>query len=315
MEVKLQTPLQAQLTRSLSPVEISERNKAAQEKISQAIKNGALNSAEYLSIDLSKLSNENRLLVEDTKPTKKVTVDSGSFINMNYRNVADDAVFKIDGVVFSKNKAEDAQIVLRNTISYLPTAGSNLDYKDYASMGIAINSVSAWADKNLTEEQSTVIKKTIQNYTDSITASESETQNNMEVSIDESKYYGATISNNETDKMINQMREQLSKITGKTYASSYGNVVSQQSATNRELASSVKDLFANIDLQNSASINEAYNNYKEMVTPAYNSIGMTNQQNGLNNVLKQTISSFAKQISGSNVILASISNSRVDISA
>jgi hypothetical protein len=72
MELKLQTPVQVQLTRSPFAVEISERNKAVQEKLNGIFKNGALNSAKYLSIDVSKLSSENHLLEEDTKPVKKV---------------------------------------------------------------------------------------------------------------------------------------------------------------------------------------------------------------------------------------------------
>jgi hypothetical protein len=68
-------------------------------------------------------------------------------------------------------------------------------------------------------------------------------------------------------------------------------------------------------LQDSASINEAYNKYRELVTPAYNSYGITNQQNGLNNILRQNISSFAKQISGSDAILTGMNNQRIDISA
>jgi hypothetical protein len=315
MDLKLQSPVQAQLTREFSPVELSVRSKAVQEKINETIKNGGLNSAERIDVDLSRLSGENRLLAEDTSPCRKVTVDSSSFVDRNYDNMADDAVFKIDGVNFSKKEVENAQKVIRCAASYLPTVGSNLSYGDYASMGIAINSVSAWADNNLTAEQSSVIKKSITDYTDLMTASERENQKNMGVSIDDSKYYGATVSNEETDKMINQMREQMSKFTGNTYAPSYGNVVSQQSATNRELTSAVKDLFANIDLQDANSVKEAYSKYKEMATPAYNSIGITNQQNGLQNVLRQDISNLAKQISGSNALLANIRNSGVDITA
>lgn len=315
MEVKLQTPVQAQLTRLTSSVEISERSRAVHEKLTKNIKNELLNSAKRISVDLSRLSNENRLLTENTAPSKKVTAASSALININFNNVANDAIFRIDGVQFSKNEVESAQKVMRNAISFLQTAGSNLDYKDYASMGIAISSVSTWADGNLSEEQSSVLKKAIKDYTDYMSASERENQQRMGVSIDDNKNYGATISNGETDKMINHLKEHLSKVTGKNYAHSYGNVVIQQSATNRKLTSDLKDLFVNIDLTDADSVQQTYQKFMEMVTPAYNSYGITNQQNGLNNVLRQNINNFAAQISASNAFLAKIGNNAVDITA
>lgn len=313
MEIKLQTPVQAQLTRLSYSTEITEKSKNVQERLQKLIKEGKSDSSKCLCVDLSRLSGENRLLTEDTRPCKKVTAVSSAIINNDYSNVATDAVFHIDGVTFSKKEVEDAQKVLRNSISYLPTAGSNLDYKDYASMGITINSVSAWADNNLSEEQSSVIKKTIQNYADSLSSYERENQKDMGVSIDDSKYYGATISNDDTDKMINQLKEHVSKVTGKAYVPSYGNVVTQQSATNRELTSSVKEIFTNVDLTDEKSVQQAYKKFTELVTPAYNSHGITNQQNGLKNVLGQNINSFAKQISDLNALISNMGNNGVDI--
>lgn len=42
--------------------------------------------------------------------------------------------------------------------------GSDLDYKDYASMGIASSMVNSYAKDNLTDEQVAVIDKTVQEY-------------------------------------------------------------------------------------------------------------------------------------------------------
>lgn len=315
MEITLQAPVKAQLTKPQQTVTLSVQNKTIQENFRKSFNNGELAYANSLSIDFSRLSEDNRLLVEDTRQSKKVTMDSNSLINMNYSNVANDAVYKIDRVEFSKKETEDVQKILKHAVSYLKTPGSNLDYRDYASMGIAFNSLSAWADKYLTEEQSNVIKTAISNYTDLMAASESENQIKMGTLIDESKYYGATVSNDEMDKMINQMEIQLSKITGKTYSPSHGNVITQSSATNRELTFAIMDLFSNIDLKNTDSVQNAYSDYKKMVTPAYNSFGISDQQNGLNNVLGQDISLFTKQISDSNAFLAHIATNGFDITA
>jgi len=90
-------------------------------------------------------------------------------------------------------------------------------------------------------------------------------------------------------------------------------VVILQSATNHELTSAIRELFTNTDLSQSDSVEQAYQMFKEMVTPAYNSYGITNQQNGLNNVLRQNINSFEKQISDSNAFIANMGINGIDI--
>ena len=66
-------------------------------------------------------------------------------------------VYNIDGVTFTAAELSASREVMKNAISMLPTKGSSLDYKDYASMGIASNMVSSYAQKNLTQEQAGVI--------------------------------------------------------------------------------------------------------------------------------------------------------------
>lgn len=313
MEIRLQAPVQVQMTRTVLPVDTSEKSKIIHERVSEAINVGKLDCAKHLFVDLSGLAGVNRLLTQSTDLSSKVTADSSIFTDNRYYNVTDDAIFRIEGISFTKNEIDKARKVMKNAISYLPTAGSSLDYKDYASMGIAINSVSDWADSNLSEEQSGVIKKAIRIYMDFLSFSERENQQNMGVVIDSSKYYGATVCNDETDMMINKLRDHLSKVTGMTYTPTSGNVVTLQSATNHELTSAIRELFTNVDLSDSDSVKQAYHMFKVMVTPAYNTYGITNQQNGLNNLFKYNINGFEKQISESNAFNANMGINRIDI--
>lgn len=308
----LPAPVKAQLTKSTQISAPSERTKAVQEKINNSMKNDILNGAKQISLDLSQLSGENNLLKEQTGPTTKVTADSDVFFkdNLYYLNIAEDATYKIDGVQFSKNEVDTIKEVLKKAISTLPTVGSNLNYSDYAAMGIAINSVSSWADEKLTKDQSEVVKQSIQNYTDNMVVAERNMQEATGVKIDNSKYYGATISNDETDQMINYLKETVSKVTGQLYKPSVNASALQQSATNTTLCSSIKDLFANVDLHDNDALKNAYEEYKNMVKPAYQEYGLTQH---LSTFYSEDINKFAAQISTSLSAMQSIGINRVDL--
>jgi hypothetical protein len=51
---------------------------------------------------LTGFSGENRLLTQSTDLSSKVTADSSIFTDSRYYNVTDDAIFKIEGISFTK---------------------------------------------------------------------------------------------------------------------------------------------------------------------------------------------------------------------
>ena len=91
----------------------------------------------------------------------------------------DNITYEIDGVTFTNAQMKACKEVVRNAISALPVKGSDLDYKDYASMGIATNMVNSYAKENLTEEQAAVINKSMEEYINSLTQAEKERQNSQ----------------------------------------------------------------------------------------------------------------------------------------
>lgn len=88
----------------------------------------------------------------------------------------------------------------------------------------------------------------------------------------------------------------------------------EQSASNEQLANTIRALFQNIDLQDGNVVNGAFAKYREIMTPAYRANGIENtmHHDSLSHVLEQDINRFSVQIVNANAVLKGIGSS-VDI--
>ena len=255
--------------------------------------------------------------------TKTLSVDRSEVIDNVFSKTGDNITYDIDGVTFTNAEMKACKEVVRNAISALPARGSDLDYKDYASMGIATNMVSSYAKENLTEEQAAVINKSMEEYVNSLTQAEKERQSSQEYFTDEQEGVGNTgnlntyystrmkLSNQAADSLKSQMAN-LPEQTRKTLlanlesVSQKGSIV--QSASNKELSSTIKNLFQNMDMKDEKALNSVMKQYKEFMTPAYLANGLRNtaNNNSLTNALDQDISGFVKQIANANAITGNV---------
>lgn len=110
-------------------------------------------------------------------------------------------------------------------------------------------------------------------------------------------YYGLSqiMDENEADA-FNKMKEELSKVTGKTYPKSVAGqyLGTAQIATNQELIKNIKILFENVDLSNKDAVNQAMEKYQELIKPAYTSNGISLKS--MSNVIEQDVGAFTAMI-------------------
>lgn len=246
---------------------------------------------------------------------RTLSVDRSEVVDNVFSKTGDNITYNIDGVTFTNAEMKACKEVVRNAISALPVKGSDLDYKDYALMGIATNMVSSYAKENLTEEQAAVINKSMEDYINSLTQAEKERHNSQGYFTDEQEntYYGVRmkLSNQAADSLKSQM-DNLPEQTRKTMlanlegATKRGSVV--QSASNKELASTIKVLFQNVDMKDEKALAAAMKQYRELMTTVYQASGIHNtaNNNSLTHVLNQDINGFVKKIANANAIIDNV---------
>lgn len=242
-------------------------------------------------------------------------VDRSEVVDNVFSKTGDNITYDIDGVSFTNAEMKACKEVVRNAISALPARGSDLDYKDYASMGIATNMVSSYAKDNLTEEQAAVINKSMEDYINSLTQAEKERQDSQGYFNDEqgNTYYNVRmkLSDQAADSLKSQMTD-LPEQTRKTLLANIKGVTQRgsvvQSASNKELASTIKTLFENVDMKDEKALNSVMKQYKELMTPVYQSSGIRNManSNSLTGVLDQDISRFVTQIANANAVTGNL---------
>ena len=281
--------------------------------------------AEKSSGTMRKMSDEEvkEMHQKQQNQPKTLSVDRSEVIDNVFSKTGDNITYDIDGVTFTNAEMKACKEVVRNAISALPAKGSDLDYKDYASMGIATNMVSSYAKENLTDEQAAVINKSMEEYINSLTQAEKERQNSQGYFTDEQEGVGNTgnlntyyntrmkLSDQAADSLKSQMAN-LPEQTRKTLlanlegATQRGSVV--QSASNKELASTIKTLFENVDLKDEKARNAAMKQYRELMTPAYQANGLRNtaNSNSLTEVLDQDVNGFVKQIANANAVTGNV---------
>ena len=273
--------------------------------------------AEKSSGTMRKMSDEEvkEMHQKQQNQPKTLSVDRSEVIDNIFSKTGDNITYDIDGVTFTNAEMKACKEVVRNAISALPTKGSDLDYKDYASMGIATNMVNSYAKENLTEEQAAVINKSMEDYINSLTQAEKERQDSQGYFNDEqgNTYYNVRmkLSDQAADSLKSQMTD-LPEQTRKTLLANIKGVTQRgsvvQSASNKELASTIKTLFENVDMKDEKALNSVMKQYKELMTPVYQSSGIRNMahSNSLTGVLDQDISRFVTQIANANAVTGNV---------
>lgn len=234
------------------------------------------------------------------------------FFRKDMPQVTTDGSYMVGGASFSKEELEQCRVVMKAVAENINCGigkGTNIDYNDYAQMGIAVSSVKAYASEHLTEEQAAVVNRAMQEYNEALINLEKQTYADGTYVESEyeglSDYYGKArvLNDGETDA-INKLKEEMSRITGRYYAPSVkGMTAVVQSATNEKLIGEITDLFTDIDVTDEQSINAAIEKYKELMRPAYIAYGMNDTHGSLTRVLNQDAANFKMQIS--NMLMAS----------
>ncbi|MBR4983023.1 MAG: hypothetical protein IKY94_10725 [Lachnospiraceae bacterium] len=274
-------------------------------------------STEEVTAMREKARNEQRLL----------NVDRSEIVNNVYWKTGDNITYNVDGVSFTNEEMKACKEVVKNAIAALPTKGSDLDYEDCAAMGIAANMVNTYATEHLTVEQAEVINKSINDYLDSLVQAEKERHAQSGYFIDDTEGVGGKgelnkcyavrqqLSEEAAESLRSQITSNLPENTRNTlldnleHASKQGSVV--QSASNEQLADTIRTLFQNLNLSDGNAVNDAFARYREIMTPVYKANGIENTVNhdSLSHVLKQDENRFSMQIANAKAVLNSIGSS------
>lgn len=169
------------------------------------------------------------------------------------KSLNEEDTYTIDGVTFTGMEMKQFKALYNGIASMLPPLQDDLDYRDYARMGIGISTAKAYAKENMTEEQAEIVEKVIRYYTDKIQYMEEAMLKNMNVKTDSTKRY--------YNRLVDVTKDVKAEET--TYAKAVG------SASDKGLTKQIMELFSNINLFHSDSIQNAINTYKQIIIPAY----------------------------------------------
>lgn len=309
------------------------RNQAAIETANKKLSGKSVKELQKNVGTLRELTEEE--VSEQCKKTKEeprvLQADRSEFVNNIYSKTGDNITYEIDGVRFTNEEMKRCKELVKQAVLELPSMGSDLDYEDYAAMGLAENMVSTYAKEHLTEEQAKVLEQSISGYMEQLINAEKERQSGEGYSIDQrdrigptgelNNYYAVrkTLGESAAESFKKLLNEKLPEQTRNTllanlkHAQTSGSVV--QSATNRELAGMIRELFKNTDIKNPASVSSASNRYKELMKPVYQSYGImdTAQHKSLNHVLNQDVNRFDMQAARAKAVMGGL-GSTVNVS-
>lgn len=292
--------------------EKQENYRIDQEKVKDSFKQGKTLSKDVVELSKEALTYKGNLNPDEIKndsDVRKVSVDHtlDAFFRKDLPSASSDVNYSIGGVTFDKEEFEKARLVMNEATAGIGCGvGKNtyIDYRNYAQMSIAENAVGSFADANLNEQQADVVKKAMSEYGQALVKMQDDLMGNGS-HVDSpyerfSDYYGKVYVLGDTDlKALNDIKQQLGKLTGKTYGKSEQGTVSVISAaTNQKLINDVSDLFSNLDYTNQDEIDSAMEKYKALMTPVYEAY--YDDQNGSAkaslNLINSDIKDFMKQI-------------------
>lgn len=177
-------------------------------------------------------------------------------------NTESDNNLSIDGTVFTKDELQKSVGLLKGAQGELSshiTESKLLDYMNYAHFEIARNIVDKYSKKNLNAEQGELINKALNSFIDKA----QDLHDNIIKRIFEKtqdKYYGYKV----TDTAV---IDDLATVTGDKVV-----------ASNLDLINRITTLFSTVDFSDSAAVTKVINEYKELVTPAYQEITEDNEK-------------------------------------
>ena len=268
---------------------------------------------------------------------KKVVKRTSEIFYNNYLlNTSSDESYEIDGAAFSAEEIDAVSSVVQNAVSPLLVGTLYYDYKDYAQMGIAENSVAKYATENLTEEQAEVVNKSLSGYISGL-LDKQEDWINSECYIDDTEELGDTgemntyygVRHSIPQWMQDEMEATLAKANAaaakyRVYGQGSGSKAISGNhspegknsgrgliycASNKELAGSIRSLFAGTDLTDTSQLADAFKEYKNKMTAAYRAVGFGRTTNDM---LKDDTNSFTKQISNMKAVLSGINSNGID---
>lgn len=220
---------------------------------------------------------------------------------------------------------------MRNAAAMLPTKGSMLDYTDYATMGIAANMVSTYTKENLTEEQANIVNQSMEEYLDSMVQAEQRTLINEDTFIDNTedgyqgkvnKYYN--VRHIDDREMYVQLRsmflKELGPVVGAGWIAHLDGILERidngetfssmaHSATNKDLTSKIKTLFADVDIYDKDALHETYKKYRGLMKTLYDAVVITNPNSGRDGIaerLLHDVNDAAAKISNAKAVIANI---------
>lgn len=224
------------------------------------------------------------------------------FFRKDMPQVMTDGGYMVSGVKFSKEELEQCRMVMKAAADGIGNGVGNIDYENYARMGIAISGVKSFASEKLTEEQAQVVNKAMQEYNEALINAEKEIMSGDDY-VDSnyenlSDYYGkAHVFNDGEIEALNNLKKELGRITGREYRPTQkGDTAVVQSATNQKLISEITNLFANADISDEQEMNDVMEKYKALMKPAYTAYGMNDSHGSLTRVLNDDVAEFRKQM-------------------
>jgi len=276
-------------------------------------------SAEQVKSDLDTIISDNANLLHQN--TEAANVQSARYLDSPFLSSTlptanADGTYTVDGVLFSKKEFEQCRSVMQAAVSGIETSGT-IDYINYAQMSIAANAVQSFAETNLNEEQTGILTNTIQKYNSAVISAENKLLSNGGYTLSNtgavSEYYGVQKTYSDVEiKAINDLIDEINRVSGGNKAHVGSDFVSTTaSATNQSLIAGISDLFANVDLNNTAAVNGVMEQYKSLMTPVYLASGINNEHGALTRVLNSSTSKLADLI---NSIAFSVNYQPINIS-
>ncbi len=191
-------------------------------------------------------------------------------IHNTYEN--EESTYVLDGVKFSGTEIDAVRRVVQSAISIVPRG--NLDYSDYAGMGIAQNMVRSYGKEHLTKEQAEVADRAVSDYFDQLIENEPKATETID-----GLYYGKR-DNGEKIKELREcirnyiatgnlpayVKQQLLSNMGDG-SNSMGSLVI--SASNQELAGSIRTRFAMMNWEDEDEVQSVFEQYRKWMYPAY----------------------------------------------
>lgn len=268
------------------------------------------------SMDLVQISKEAGTIYENNVSLEQIqsmgelkrtecNYSSNAFFQKNMPQIMTDGSYLVGGVYFSKEELEQCRVVMKAAAENIDCGmgkGVDIDYNDYAQMGLAVSSVRTYAEEHLTKEQAEVVNKAMQEYNEALIDLEKQAYANrtcVETNYEGvSEYYGkAVVLDDALIDEINRLKEEISRLTGRQFAPTVkGMTAGVQSATNEKLIGEISDLFANTDIEDEESVNAAIETYKELMRPAYLAYGILDSRGALTRRLNEDAEKFRAQI-------------------